>query len=329
MKIIFSSIIFQFLTWGDDLEKRLRQLYVKENIVDIFWGRSLKDDDTIWSVYVVRNIPYLFKRTENVMEDQMIRFITEEEGSYGFGVGVCQVYQKDFELGSSIGIFESEGTSGTLSAVVRDKISDQIGILPCEHVCKFNESSTGTSIIIHQPSHKDLDNLLVGIASKNKAVICETTTTPKHTGIDAAYCTFTNTNRTLCTNKCSVLPEKFKKANLPGNTCINGFYKCEEFDNDIDDFDIFKVVRATGFTLGKLLPIGVAISIDLTNESIKIRKRARQNSYLKSIKALAVLSTVWFDQQLVFAFDFEPGDSGGFLHAAIAVWITEHFSTSD
>ncbi|EXX60781.1 uncharacterized protein OCT59_024403 [Rhizophagus irregularis] len=80
MKIIFSSIIFQFLTWGDDLEKRLRQLYVKENIVDIFWGRSLKDDDTIWSVYVVRNIPYLFKRTENVMEDQMIRFITEEEG---------------------------------------------------------------------------------------------------------------------------------------------------------------------------------------------------------------------------------------------------------
>ncbi|CAB4395972.1 unnamed protein product [Rhizophagus irregularis] len=65
---------------GDDLEKRLRQLYVKENIVDIFWGRSLKDDDTIWSVYVVRNIPYLFKRTENVMEDQMIRLIIEEEG---------------------------------------------------------------------------------------------------------------------------------------------------------------------------------------------------------------------------------------------------------
>ncbi|PKK76319.1 hypothetical protein RhiirC2_734559, partial [Rhizophagus irregularis] len=62
-------------------------------------------------------------------------------------------------------------------------------------------------------------------------VICETTTTPKHTGIDAAYCTFTNTNRTLRPNKCSVLPEEFKKANLPGNTCINGFYKCEEFDN--------------------------------------------------------------------------------------------------
>uniref|UniRef100_U9UTT3 Uncharacterized protein n=1 Tax=Rhizophagus irregularis (strain DAOM 181602 / DAOM 197198 / MUCL 43194) TaxID=747089 RepID=U9UTT3_RHIID len=103
-----------------------------------------------------------------------IRFVVSSRcglccSSYGFGVGVCQVYQKDFELGSSIGIFESEGTSGTLSAVVRDKISDQIGILPCEHVCKFNESSTGTSIIIHQPSHKDLDNLLVGIASKNKA----------------------------------------------------------------------------------------------------------------------------------------------------------------
>ncbi|CAB5303263.1 unnamed protein product [Rhizophagus irregularis] len=187
-----------------------------------------------------------------------IRFVVSSRcglccSSYGFGVGVCQVYQKDFELGSSIGIFESEGTSGTLSAVVRDKISDQIGILPCEHVCKFNESSTGTSIIIHQPSHKDLDNLIVGIASKNKAVICETTTTPKHTGIDAAYCTFTNTNRTLRPNKCSVLPEEFKKANLPGNTCINGFYKCEEFDNEVG--------RATGLTLGKLLPIGVAVSI--------------------------------------------------------------------
>lgn len=104
------------------------------------------------------------------------------------------------------------------------------------------------------------------------SVVCETTTTPKHSDIDAAYCTFTNTNRTLCPNKCSVLPEEFKKANLPGNTCINGFYKCEKFDNDIDDCNIFKVGRATGLTLGKLLPIGVAVSIDLTNESIKFAK---------------------------------------------------------
>ncbi|RIA98396.1 hypothetical protein C1645_870752 [Glomus cerebriforme] len=47
----------------------------------VFWGRSLKEDDKTWRVYVVsRNISYLRKRTENVMEDQMIRFITEEEG---------------------------------------------------------------------------------------------------------------------------------------------------------------------------------------------------------------------------------------------------------
>ncbi|PKC17091.1 hypothetical protein RhiirA5_346799, partial [Rhizophagus irregularis] len=104
------------------------------------------------------------------------------------------------------------------------------------------------------------------------SVVCETTTTPKHSDIDAAYCTFTNTNRTLCPNKCSVLPEEFKKAKLPGNTCINGFYICEKFDNDIDDCNIFKVGRATGLTLGKLLPIGVAVSIDLTNESIKFAK---------------------------------------------------------
>ncbi|PKB95662.1 hypothetical protein RhiirA5_367983, partial [Rhizophagus irregularis] len=168
-----------------------------------------------------------------------IRFVVSSRcglccSSYGFGVGVCQVHQKDVELRSSIGIFEFEGTSGTLSAVVRDKISDQIGILP--------------------------------------SCLCETTTTPKHTGIDTAYCTFTNTNRTLCPNKCSVLPEEFKKVNLPGNTCINCFYKCAEFDNDIDDCNIFKVGRATGLTLGNLLPIGVAVSIDLTNKSIKYAK---------------------------------------------------------
>ncbi|PKY53523.1 hypothetical protein RhiirA4_471791 [Rhizophagus irregularis] len=47
-------------------------------VMDIFWDRSLKEDDTIWRVYVVfRNIIYLRKRTER---DQMIRFISLEEG---------------------------------------------------------------------------------------------------------------------------------------------------------------------------------------------------------------------------------------------------------
>ena len=70
---------------------------------------------------------------------------------YGYGVSACQAYQKYVELGSSIGITESQGTSGTLSAVVYDKNSKQIGILSCEHVCRFSESSTGMGVIIHQP----------------------------------------------------------------------------------------------------------------------------------------------------------------------------------
>ncbi|CAB5178227.1 unnamed protein product [Rhizophagus irregularis] len=70
---------------------------------------------------------------------------------------------KDVELGSSIGIAESRETSGTLSAVVHDKNSKQMGILSCEHVCRFSESSTGMGVIIHQLSHKDLDNLIQSI----------------------------------------------------------------------------------------------------------------------------------------------------------------------
>ncbi|UZO16427.1 uncharacterized protein OCT59_007815 [Rhizophagus irregularis] len=69
------------IPWDDDLENRLRQLHSEKDVVDIFWDRSLKEDDTTWRVYVVfRDIPYLRKRTETVMEDQMIRFITVEEG---------------------------------------------------------------------------------------------------------------------------------------------------------------------------------------------------------------------------------------------------------
>jgi hypothetical protein len=483
------------IPWGDDLENRLRQLYSKEGVVDIFWGRNLKEDDATWRVYVVlRDISYLRKRTEGVMGDQMIRFITVDEGfanseirrliyhgslptlkkipkklrkafdealdnelgqsfremhynlvgmstgykrkqtqgklteipaivlyvrqkgilrrgcdkfpdeirgypvdvveacvatPYGDGVIDCQAYQKDVELGSSIGITESQGTSGTLSAVVRDKNSKRIGILSCEHVCKFGESSNGMGVIIHQPSHKDLDNLIrsfVGMARKdpafkeisadvinkinnnrqNSALACYergmrrnffSKIHKKNFGIDAAFCIFKNSNRTLCPNKFTIFQECFEKANIPGNTRLNGFYTYEEFNN-VDEFDVFKVGRATGLTLGKLLPIDAAISIDLTNESIKFAKKQdkippHSNNDYKEILFIEYMKspliqeinkkrqkcyhlTVWFDRQLVFGFkygDFELGDSGasvvdekgkalGILHAA---WVTENF----
>ncbi|UZO16426.1 uncharacterized protein OCT59_007814 [Rhizophagus irregularis] len=251
---------------------------------------------------------------------------------YGYGVTSCQAYQKDVGLRSSIGITESQGTSGTLSAVVRDKKSGQMGILSCEHVCKFCESSTGIGTVIHQPSHKDLDNLIqsfVELEDKN-----------------LAFKKISEDSRNMINND---------RQNL-AITC----YECE-FKNFDDEFGVFKVGRATGLTLGKYLLIDSAISIDLTNESIKFAKFAEEqgeqgqiplhNSYHKEIfigymkspliqeidkKCQKCYPTVWFDQQLVFKFnceDFEPEDSGasvadkkgralGILHAA---WVTENF----
>ncbi|RIA95502.1 hypothetical protein C1645_757415 [Glomus cerebriforme] len=487
------------IPWGDDLENRLRQLYSEKDVVDIFWGRSLKEDDTTWRVYVVfRDISYLRKRTESVMEDQMIRFITVGEGfanteirrranaeiqqrssyhslptlkkvpkelrkafdealdnelgqsfremhynlvgmstgykrtqgklteipaiilyvrqkgilrrgcdifpdkirgypvdvveacvatPYGYGVSACQAYQKDVELGSSIGITESQGTSGTLSAVVRDKNSKQIGILSCDHICRFSESSTGMGVIIHQPSHKDLDNSIqsfVDMASKdptfeeisanaidrinnnrqNSALARYERGTrsnffsgvhQKNFGIDAAFCIFENSNRTLHPNRFTISQEYFEKENLPGNTRLNGFYAYEEFNNVDDEIDVFKVGRTTGLTLGKLLPNYAAISIGLIKESIKFANQDeipipphKYNDYkeifigymksplIQEINKMRqkCYPAVWFDRQLAFEFkygDFEPGDSGasvvdkegkalGILHAA---WITE------
>jgi hypothetical protein len=478
------------IPWGDDLENRLCQLYSKKDVVDIFWGRNLKEDDITWRVYVVfRNTSYLRKRTESLMEDQMIRFITVEEGfanakirlqsphdplptlkkipenlqkvfdealdnelgqsfremhynlvgmstgykrtqgkstevpaiilyvrqkgilrrgcdefpdkirgypvdvveacaatSYGFGASNCYVYQENVKLGSSIGITEPQRTTGTLGAIVYDKNSKQLGILSCEHVCKFSESSTRKGTI-YQPSHEDLDNLkesFAAMARENKtftkmseemnvkieedkgksALACYergirnnffSKIHKKCFGIDAAFCISSNNDRTLCPNKFSVFPEDFKKVELSKDTCLNGFYSYEEFV-DVDDIDVFKVGKATGLTLGKLLPIDAAISIDLTNESIKFANEQDEIppysdndykeifiGYMKSPliqeinkKRQKCYPTVWFDRQLVFVFKyegFEPGDSGasvvdkkgkalGILHAA---WMTEQF----
>jgi hypothetical protein len=56
---------------------------------------------------------------------------------YGFGASNCQSYQEKVQLGSSIGIIKPQGT---LSAVVHDRNSKKIGILSCEHVCRFSNS---------------------------------------------------------------------------------------------------------------------------------------------------------------------------------------------
>ncbi|CAG8771461.1 9962_t:CDS:1 [Dentiscutata erythropus] len=303
---------------------------------------------------------------------------------YGSGVSTCQAYQKDVKLGSSIGVTVPQRTSGTLGAVVYDKDS-KIGILSCEHVCRFSSWFAETDVIINQPSHEDLDKLkqsFIDLASENEAYkkISENMYTQidedkrnstlayykhgirnnftsemhrKKFGVDAAFCIFANDNRALCPNKFSISSEYFKKANLPENTCLNGFYTYEMFD-DIDELKIFKVGKTTGLTLGKLVPCINAISVGI-NESIKFAKKQGEipsssnitdkNNFIRYMKASLVQEikekrqqcypTVWFDRQLVFSFrpgDFEPGDSGasavdqegkalGILHAA---WITEY-----
>ena len=170
----------------------------------------------------------------------------------------------------------------------------------------------------------------------------------KDFGVDVAFCIFTSKNRTLCSSEFSVYPEDFKKAKLSENTCLNGFYKYEEFDN-IDEIEVFKVGRETGLSCGKLVPVITSVSIDLTNESIKSAEsfgEIPQTSsttdkgcfigYMKSPiyeNRQKCYPTVWFDRQLVFYFrpgDFECGDSGasvvdqkgkalGILHSS---WLT-------
>ncbi|CAG8645819.1 1236_t:CDS:1 [Paraglomus brasilianum] len=396
--------------WSDSLESRLCQLYARDNIVDIFWGQNLKEDDATWRIYVVtRNLLRQCEKTEKI-GDQVINFIAVEEGfvsaeippqnphdslptwkktpkklqkafdealdnelgpsfrkmhynlvgmstgykrthgkftevpaiilyvcqkgilrrgcvkfpdeirgyptdiveacvatPYGFGASAsaCQSYQENVMLGSSIGIIEPQRTSGTLSAVVYDKNSKQTGILSCEHVCRFSNSSAGKGVIIYQPSHKDLDNskkAFVEMArvnqtymkiseemcnkieedKKKSALACYergirdnffSKIHKKYFGIDAAFCISSNINRTLlCPNKFSISPKDFKKEKLSEDTYLNDFYEFEEFD-DVVDIDVFKVGKATGLTFGKLVPIYSAVSIDLRNKNIEYAKK--------------------------------------------------------
>jgi hypothetical protein len=301
---------------------------------------------------------------------------------YGFGAARCIDYQENVKLGSSIGVLEPHRTSGTLSAVVHDKDSKQIGILSCEHVCRSSESSPGTGVIIYQPSHKDIDErkqLFIDLANddkkykessemncstieenrQNSALACyergmrrnfPSKALQKDFGVDVAFCIFTSKNRTLCSSEFSVYPEVFKKAKLSENTCLNGFYKYEEFDN-IDEIEVFKVGRETGLSCGKLVPVFTSVSIDLTNKSIKSAESFGEIPQTSSTKFTdkeyfigymkspiyenrqKCYPTVWFDRQLVFHFrpgDFECGDSGasvvdqkgkalGILHSS---WLT-------
>ncbi|PKK70179.1 hypothetical protein RhiirC2_747060, partial [Rhizophagus irregularis] len=255
---------------------------------------------------------------------------------YGFGASACQSYQENIMLGSSIGIIESQGTSGTLSAVVYDKDSRQIGILSCEHICRLKEMCNK---IEEDKKKSALAYYKRGIQGNFFSKIHE-----KYFGIDAAFCIFSNINRTLCPNKFSISPEDLEKEKLSEDIYLNDFYEFKEFD-DIVDIDVFKLGKATGLTFGKLVTIYSAVSIDLRNKNIEYAKKQGiippynddDTRLVEKINEMRqqCYPTVWFDRQLIFEFkpgDFVPGDSGasvvnkegkalGILHAA---WITEN-----
>ena len=69
------------MTWNDSLESYLCQLYTRDDIVDIFWGRNFKEDDATWRVYVVTRNFFRRKRVEKIV-DQVIHFVAEEEGFF-------------------------------------------------------------------------------------------------------------------------------------------------------------------------------------------------------------------------------------------------------
>uniref|UniRef100_U9TX52 Uncharacterized protein n=3 Tax=Rhizophagus irregularis TaxID=588596 RepID=U9TX52_RHIID len=276
--------------WSDSLESRLYQLYASDNIVNIFWGQNLKEDDTTW-------LPkFHHKTTANLKEDPkklqkafdealgnelgpsfrkmhynlvgmstegnsalwMCRIPDEIRGyptdiveacvatPYGFGASACQSYQENVMLGSSIGIIESQGTSGTFSAVIYEEMCN-----------KIEEDKKKSALACYE----------CGIRGNFFSKINE-----KYFGIDAAFCIFSNINRTLCPNKFSISPEDFKKEKLSEDIYLNDFYEFKEFD-DVVDIDVFKVGKATGLTFGKLVPIYSAISIDLRNKNVEYAKK--------------------------------------------------------
>lgn len=79
MELLITNTI-EMVLWSESLESRLCQLYVRNNIVDIFWGQNLKEDDATWHIYVItHNLLRQCEKTEKI-RNQVINFIAVEEG---------------------------------------------------------------------------------------------------------------------------------------------------------------------------------------------------------------------------------------------------------
>ena len=65
--------------WSDELEARLCELYVRDDVADIFWGRRAEENGTAWQVYVVTRPSCPYTKSEAI-GDQTIHFIKEDAG---------------------------------------------------------------------------------------------------------------------------------------------------------------------------------------------------------------------------------------------------------
>ncbi|GBB96397.1 hypothetical protein RclHR1_27420002, partial [Rhizophagus clarus] len=68
--------------WSDELEARLCELYMKDDVIDIFWGQPIEEylaSSTTWNVYVITHGLHSYTKMETIADNQVIYFIAEEE----------------------------------------------------------------------------------------------------------------------------------------------------------------------------------------------------------------------------------------------------------
>jgi hypothetical protein len=86
---LLNTEVSNSIFWSDALETRLCELYMKDDVIDIFWGRpAVKEhlvDSTTWHVYVItRGLHNSYAKTETITDNQVINFIAEEERFISF-----------------------------------------------------------------------------------------------------------------------------------------------------------------------------------------------------------------------------------------------------
>jgi hypothetical protein len=79
---LFNIEAKDFISWSDALEAYLCELYIKDDVSDIFWGQTTEEyfaGSTAWHVYVITRGLHSYTKMETIADNQVIYFIAEEE----------------------------------------------------------------------------------------------------------------------------------------------------------------------------------------------------------------------------------------------------------